>query len=153
MPFVNEYISPEDAAKYHLAEIDAKFNGGNISRQWTIDRERDMYLRNLSWGREEESRHEGVWTLYWKGTPLTLRLDLLGGGGKPGNPGWSHWRLIYLNGSNGLPSTLQDHRQMILDHLKEALLAYKDGGVFSVNTDYAVTLDFAEECMKTWPRS
>ena len=84
MPFVNEYISPEDAAKYHLAEIDANFHGGNISRQWTIDRERDIYLRNLSRGREEETRHESLWTFYWKGTPLTVRLDLLEVAGNPG---------------------------------------------------------------------
>ncbi|MCW4454508.1 hypothetical protein OK348_06835 [Flavobacterium sp. MXW15] len=147
MPFVNEYIPPEDEEKYRLAEIDAKFNGGNRTRQWTIDRERDIYFRNLSRGREEETRHQGVWTFYWKGTPLTLRLDLLGGEGKPGDPGWSHWRLVSLNGTNGLSSALEWHRQSILDDLKQTLLAYKDGGVFSVNTDYRVILELAEECI------
>jgi hypothetical protein len=76
-----------------LAEIDANFRGGNESRDWTIDRERDIYLRNLAIGREEEFRHQGYWTLYWKGTALTIRLDLLAGKGRPGQPGWSHWRL------------------------------------------------------------
>ena len=147
MPFINEYISREDAAKYHLAEIDAKFKGGNESQDWTIDRERDIYLRNLAIGREEEFRHQGYWTFYWKGTALTIRLDLLGGKGRPGQPGWSYWRLAFLNGSNGFPPALREHKQAILDDLKEALLAHKDGGVFSVNTDYAVTLDFGEECV------
>lgn len=80
--FVNEYITPEDAEKYHLAEIDAQFRGGSESRDWTIDRERDIYLRNLSWEREEEARYEGYWTFYWKGTPPTVRLDLLDATGK-----------------------------------------------------------------------
>lgn len=147
MPFVNEYISPEDAAKYHLAEIDAKFNGGNISRQWTIDRERDIYLRNLSRGREEETRHESVWTFYWEGTPLTLRLDLLEVTGKPGGAAWLHWRLVFLNGSNGLPPALKEHRQSILDDLKQSLVAHGDGGVFSLSTECSVTLDFSEGCI------
>jgi hypothetical protein len=145
--FVNEFIATEDAEKYRLDEIDAKFNGGNISRQWTIDRERDIYLRNLSHGREEEARHQGLWTLYWKGKLLTVRLDLMGGDGKPGDPGWSHWLLVRFNGTNGLPPALKGHRQSVLDDLKQALLAYKDGGVFSLNTDYSVTLELAEECI------
>lgn len=147
MAFVNEYITPEDAEKYRLAEIDAKFVGGNKSRDWTIDRERDIYLRNVSMGRDEDTKHEGLWTFYWNGTLLTLRLDLLGGKGKAGDPGWSHWRLVRLNGTNGVPTALKGHRQSILDDLKQALLTYKDGGVFSLNTDYSVTLELAEECI------
>lgn len=147
MPFVNEYISPEDAEKYHLAEIDAKFIGGNKSRDWTIDRERDIYLRNVSMGRDEDTQHEGLWTFYWKGTPLTLRLDLLHATGKRGGAAWSHWRLVRLNGTNGLPSALKGHTQAILDDLRYALLAHKDGGVFSKSTDFTITLDMAEECI------
>lgn len=147
MPFVNEYITPEDEEKYHLAEIDADFNGGNRSRQWTIDREHDVYLRNLARGREEENRHESTWTFYWRGTPLTLRLALLDAWGKAGEPGGGHWRLIFLNGSNGLPLALKGDRHAILDHLKQALMAYKDGGVFSLKTSYSVILDLAEECV------
>ncbi|WP_246432227.1 hypothetical protein [Xanthomonas theicola] len=72
---------------------------------------------------------------------------MLGGDGKPGNPGWSHWRLVFLNGSNGLPPALKERKQAILDDLKQALLADEDGRVFSVDTDYAITLHMAEECV------
>lgn len=147
MTFVNEYVSPEDAEKYHLADIDAKFRWGNESRDWTIDRERDIYLRNISWGREEETLHESLWTFYWKGTLLTLRLDLLHATGKRGGAAWSHWRLVRLNGTNGLPSALKEHKQAILDDLRYALLAHKDGGVSSKSTDFTVTLDMAGECI------
>lgn len=140
MPFVNEYISPEDAEKYCLRDIDAKVIGGNKSRDWTIDRDRNIYLRNVSMGRDEDTKHESLWTFFWKGTPLTLRLDLIGGSGKPGNPGWSHWLLVYLNGTNGLPPPLRDFKQDVLEDLRQALTAHKDGGVFSVNTDYTITL-------------
>lgn len=147
MPFVNEYISPEDAATYRLAEVDAKVIGGNKSHDWTVDRDQDIYLRNLANGREQEFRHQGHWTFYWKGAVLTIRLDLLDGKGKPGHPGWSHWRLVSLNGSNGLPLALKRQKQAILDDLKMALVAYKDGGVFSKNTDYTITLELGDECV------
>lgn len=75
-----------------------------------------------------------------------MRLDLLDGSGGRGEPGWSHWRLVWLNGSNGLPEPLKPHRREILADLKEALLAYKDFGAYSTNTDYSVTLDIDSEC-------
>lgn len=147
MPFTNEYISPEDAAKYHLTEIDAKFGGGNKSRDWTIDRQRGIYLRNLGVGREEEFRHHTYWTFYWKGTSFTLRLDLLEVTGNPGGAAWLHWRLVDLNGSSGLPVALKEHRQSILDDLKQALVAQGDGGVDSLSTECSVTLDFDGGCV------
>jgi len=147
MPFVNEYISPEDAEKYALAEIDAQLRAGGISQQWTIDRERDIYLRIVSRGHEEEDRHESLWSFYWKGTPLLLRLDLLDAGGKRGGAAWSHWGLIFINGSRGLPLQLKDSRQTILEDLRQALSAYKDAGVLSKSTEFSVTLDIAEDCV------
>lgn len=147
MPFVNEYISPDDVARYRLAEIDEKFSWGTGSRDWTIDRERDIYLRSIGRDRDEEFRYRTYWTFFWKGEELTLRLDLLDAWGRPGEPGGCHWRLAYLNGSNGLPGALKRHQQTLVNDLKEALIAYKDDGVFSVKTDYAVVLDFSEECV------
>ena len=147
MPFVNEYISPEDAEKYTLAEIDVQLRAGGISQQWTIDRERDIYLRIVSRGREEEDRHESLWSFYWKGTPLLLRLDLLDAGGKAGSMGWSRWQLVYLNGSKGLPAAMKPNQQRILDDLKEALTTYKDSGILARCTDYTVLLELAEDCI------
>ena len=44
MAFVNEFISAEDVAKYGLKAIDEQFkSNGTNSRDWTIDRERDIY--------------------------------------------------------------------------------------------------------------
>jgi hypothetical protein len=149
MTFINEFTSPEDVEKYGLKQIDKKFEFGTVSaRDWTIDRDRDIYLRNVAvaGGSDIEVRNQHKWTFYWKGHELTLRLDLLEGSGERGEPGWSHWRLVWLNGSNGLPESLKLHRREILADLKEALLAYKDGGAYSSNTDYSVTLDIDSEC-------
>ena len=142
MPFINEYISPEDAEKYGLAAIDA-IHKGTYARDWTIDRDGDMYLRNVANGRHED-HGKAIWTFYWKGTPLTLRMDGVDGGGDRGQPGWTRWCLIHVNGSCGLPADLKIHQAEIIEDLKDALLAYKDGGVFSANTDYRIVLDVAE---------
>ena len=151
MAFVNEFISAEDVEKYGLKTIDEKFIvGGTNSRQWTIDRERDIYLRCVArgGGAEPEIRNQTKWTFYWRGTPLTLRLDLLEGRGEGGEAGWSHWRLVWLNGSSGLPEHLHPQKAQILEDLEEALTAYQGAGVYSADyTDYSVTLDIAEECV------
>ena len=150
MAFVNEFIPDEDVEKYHLKEIDEKFFVGQTnSRQWTIDRERDIYLRNVARGAgaDPDFRNQTTWTFYWKGDPLTVRLDLMEGRGERGGPGWSHWKMIWVNGSNGLPAHLKNHKNQILDTLKEALLAYKDFGVYSSSSSYSITMDIAEECV------
>ncbi len=137
MAFINEYIPEADVKKYGIEEIDKRFIvGGTRARDWTIDREREIYLRNVANGREE-IRYQSTWTLYWKGELITLVLHLLGGAGKRGEPGWSHWKLHHIY----IPSYLEDCRDEILADLKDALTAYKDGGVFSSNTTYSVTLD------------
>lgn len=152
MTFINEFTPPEDVEKYGLKQIDKKFEFGTTStRQWTIDRERDIYLRHVAraGGSDIEVRNQLKWTFYWKGHELSMRLDLLDGSGGDGEPGWSHWRLVlvWFNGGNGLPEPLKPHRREILADLKEALTTYQGAGVYSGNyTSYSVTLDVDSEC-------
>jgi hypothetical protein len=137
MTFVNEHISKEDVEKYSLESIDKKFIvGGTNSRSWTIDRERDVYLRNLTRGREE-NRSESGWSLFWHGEWIYLELSVVGADGKPGGAGWTHWKLRTIE----LPEQLKSKRAEILADLKDALIVYKDFGIYSVCTDYTVTLD------------
>jgi len=151
MPFVNEFISPEDIENFGLQKIDSNFIvGGTNARDWTIDRERNTYLRNVAHGggAEPEIRNQTKWTFYWYGNQLTLRLDLLDGRGGRGEPGWSHWKLVWLNGSNGLPEHLKPDREQILADLEEALTAYRSAGIYSTEyASYSVTLDIAEGCV------
>ena len=137
MAFVNEYIPAEDVKKYGIKEIDKRFvTGGTKSDQWTIDRERDIYLRCVSRGREE-FRSESTWTLYWRGSLIYVDLKLTDGGGTRGGHGWSHYKLLRAE----IPTHLEAQRADILKDLKEALTAYKGGGVFSTRTTSTTTLD------------
>jgi hypothetical protein len=150
MAFINEYIPREDVEKYRLEEIDKHFFPGTRARDWTIDRARDIYLRNveLGGGSDPDLRSQTKWTFYWRDKSLTLRLDSLDGSGRHGEPGWSHWLLVWVNGSDGLPASLKVHKAEFLTDFKEALTAYQGGGVYSANyTDYSATLDIAEECV------
>ncbi len=150
MAFINEFTPPEDVEKYGLKQIDKRFEflGTTSTDQWTIDRERDIYLRHVARGvsGEIEVAYRHRWTFYWKGYELTLGLDLMEGGGERNGPGWSRWRLVWVNGADGLPEPLKPHQREILTDLKQALLTYKDDGVYSATTDYSVTLDIDSEC-------
>lgn len=137
MSFANEQISQEDATKYGIQAIDQQFFvGATNSRSWTIDREREIYLRNVTNGREEH-RSESGWTLFWHGELVFVELKLLELAGPQGGTRSAHWKLLRLE----LPTHFVDHSAEILADLKEALVAYKDGGVFSKATGFSVTLD------------
>lgn len=83
--FFNERISSEDANEYNLSEIDKKFVvGGARSRSWTIDRERNMYIRIVSQGREDIS-HQTAWTFFWGGELLVVELDNISTDDEPGD--------------------------------------------------------------------
>lgn len=147
MGFVNEFIAPEDVAAYNLQEIDKRFIvGGTSARDWTIDRDRGIYLRNVAIGREEFRSHT-TWSFFWEEHLFTLELHLIEGSGGRGEPGWSHWKLKWVDGSFGLPANLKERRSEFLNDLKAALIAYKDFGAYSVNTTYSVTLDIDERCI------
>lgn len=137
MPFINEFIPDADIEKYGIEEINKKYIvGGTKSDQWTIDRDRDIYLRCVARGREE-FRSESTWTFHWGGELIPIELHMLGGGGKRGEPGWTHWKIHHIY----IRPHLQNMRNDILADLKDALIAYKDGGIYSANTTYSVILD------------
>lgn len=151
MGFVNEFIPEEDVEKYGLEAIDEKFFiGRTSSRHWTIDRKRDIYLRNVArgGGAEPELRSQTVWSFYWHGELIYMRLDSVDGGGEVGGVGWSHWKMVWLNGSNGLPPQLQDKKEQIFADVEEALTAYRSAGAYSREwSGYRVILEIDRDCV------
>jgi len=149
MSFVNEIISTQDFEKYKIQEIDKKVGpvGFTSARDWTIDRERDIYIRCVRRGREE-TRSQTGWTFYWKGHLLWVQLEMLKVLGVAGGPRTACWKLVQLNEMGvagiGLPPNLRAHRDEILEHLREALLAENGGGIHSSIKEYRVELEIAE---------
>ena len=142
MAFVNEMIGEDDRKKYGLDEVDKllKRRGKSRQRDWTIDHEREIYLRVINRGREDY-RHESTWHFYWRGELLTVCLETLDAGGQPGGHGWSHYKLVdcYKKGFF-VPDNLSDRREEIIEDLREALTAYKGGGVYSTRKTSETTL-------------
>ena len=142
MAFVNEMISEDDKKKYGLEKVDEwlKKTGKSRQRDWTIDHEREIYLRVIKWGREEFSHHS-TWHFYWRGQLLTVCLELLDAGGKPGGHGWANFKLVdcYKQGFF-VPDHLLDRRNEVVADLRDALTAYADGGIYSATTSHETTL-------------
>lgn len=149
MTFVNEYIPQDDIVRYHIKEIDQRvgLHRRTNSDDWTIDRERDIYLRCVEMG-NFEFRHQSAWTFYWHGELIWVELEMLGCSSERNAPGWSRKRIVKLClmdvESNHLPERLMPQRGEVLKDIEEALLAYKDGGVYSATTTYDLTLEVAE---------
>ena len=150
MNFINEYISKSDMEKYQIKEIDQRVRRylRTNSDSWTIDRETETYLRCVAWG-GEENIGESAWTFYWQGEMLWIELKILDTSSNGRNaPGWSRQivkKLCLMGGdSDHLPERLAVHKYQILKDLEEALLAYKDGGVYSSTTTYTLTLEVAK---------
>ncbi|MFA0923718.1 hypothetical protein [Xanthomonas fragariae] len=151
MAFINEFITSEDIEKYELESIDKKFIfGGSSSRDWVIDREREMYLRNVAHGgaAEPEVRNQTKWSFYWRGELVILRLDLMESGGESKGAGWSHWKLVWINEGKGLPPHLKINCASFIEDLKSALTAHNGfGGAYSKYTDYSAEIDVSEGCL------
>lgn len=139
MAFVNEYISPQDAAAYGVKEIDRRYVvGGTSATHWTIDRERGIYLRHVANGpREPELFHKGTWTLFFDGELIEIGIDNLASTGGLSQPCTSHKAVRSMQ----LPARLEGRRDEILAVLREALLAYRDGGVYAGATSFSLRLD------------
>lgn len=136
MAFVNEYIPEADIEKYQIKEIDEKFHKGHYKPHWTIDRERDIYLRYMHNEREEHSNRH-TYYFFWKKAPLLVTVDIDGGGVMNGKQ-WRHYKLWRLD----IPETLRPYVAEIVADLKAAFVTYREAGVLSDSTDHTATFDF-----------
>jgi hypothetical protein len=136
MAFLNERISDENIKKYGIEEIDRKHYHAHFQPEWTVDHERDMYLREVGSGREEYANRQDF-TFYWGKTLYLVRLTREGRGVRDG-PGQTNWSLISISASQ----ELVDQRNDLVVALKEALSAYKDFGTYSTNTSHVATFTF-----------
>ena len=136
MAFANEYIPAADIEKYGIKEFDKKNHIAHYEPDWTVDHERDIYLRYVCNEREEfANRH--TYAFYWKGTMLMVVVDIDGGGVRNGAQ-WRHYTMWRFH----LPENLKAHETEIIADLKDAFVAYKVGGVLSNSTKFTATFGF-----------
>ena len=138
MAFVNERIPEADVKKYGLEAIDNSLLGAGrtISRDWTIDRARDIYLREVAMGRDELSRIS-TWTFYWKGELIWFKREVVDFKGARNAPCWTHQKVYDFK----IPEAVQNHREEIFRDLHDAFLPYKTGGIYATCTEFSTQLD------------
>lgn len=136
MAFINERISESDMLQYQIEEIDEKlFAGHTLNKQWTIDRERGMYLRMIKRGREEAS-NRSTWLFCRNSEYIILELETLSTSGKRGG----HRELRQKLRSIKLPKMLHSCRNAVLADLRDALVAHKGSGIHSTASSFAYEL-------------
>ncbi len=124
MAFVNEYASPEDVKIYDLDGINQRFGKDPALRyQWTIDRERNVFLIWMEAGREEFAARQ-TFLLWWQGISVFVRL-LSATTGTLDSQVTSRWQLQQID----LSPELDAKRTEILETLKDSLVAYKVSGI------------------------
>ncbi|MDO9091860.1 MAG: hypothetical protein Q8R98_12160 [Rubrivivax sp.] len=142
MTFVNERIAEEDSKKYGLDQIDARWAfGGTSSRQWTVDQERQIRMRQVSHRVEFGYVSSEIgWTIHWGNQVIDVRTitvsrETIG----------SHRHIVYRLLSLEVPASLGVAREEVIAAFREALLVYGDGGIYSGDITSTVTLLAATE--------
>lgn len=137
MPFVNELISDKDFVEYKIAEIDEFYLvGGTRRRDWTIDKERNIYLRQVATGRWEESE-ESTWTFFWGGQLLEVKIQHKGTEKLSDGTYLGKKRLLSID----IPPYLEGKRSEIIADLIDAFSVYKNGGYHAVPCTYVSKLE------------
>ncbi len=141
MAFVNETVSEADIEKYGLRDINQRYHPSlrDMTCQWTIDRERDIYVRKMGTGREETSSHT-TFTFYWKGHLFFWVLDLVIIE-DTATTSVTTWGLI--DGKQlHLPVTLESVREEIMIDFKNALSVAKAASFLVQPKSYNVEFQF-----------
>lgn len=136
MVFVNEEISDEDYVSFDLEALDARPISGNPKpRDWTIDRDRNIYLRLSRVGREENFGMKS-WDFFWKNALIEVELTPVSSVGPRGG----HIETVHQLSSLKMEPELRSHREAIIADLRAALEARMDAGIRSTATSYKHTL-------------
>jgi hypothetical protein len=142
MPFVNEYIPEADYARYDLRRVCGEHNlserGHMYRRDWTVDRESNVFLIQVWSHREAEFNG---WALFWRGTWIFFELKVAET--RTDKEKSSFWARYALRGFS-VPAPLANAKEQIRSDLGRALSAYAGGGVFATIAHRSADVDFVE---------
>lgn len=131
MAFINEKISEANWNKYELLKVDhyarAKGLGPMFTKKWTVDKERDIYLRKIAAKRyiagdgKSEARIS-IWTFYWKNELIWFEELIIDYHPEP--PCRVHSMLYNFS----IPESIIDLKFDIFNDMYEAFYVYGIGG-------------------------
>lgn len=130
MSYMNEYISEENQMKHHIQALYGRYGMTSPRPQWTINHETESFLCFMRGGREDyQSLVDFAFS--YKGEIVELRFDIRAGGVYKGT-GWIKYRKVFIK----IPADLIAEEAHIVSEIKQALIEYKDGGIYSKATTY-----------------
>ncbi len=145
MAFTNEFISPEDFAKYDIGGIIKKIKGINspaITQEdvlgWTIDRSRNIFLLYVTAYGQFEDRHVETYALWWDGAVIEVDLQTMDGSRSDRN---STHVILELHSST-FPTGFSIEHKRVFDVLKEARICHGSTGVFGQLKNYTIEFKF-----------
>ena len=147
MAFVNEYVSAEDIEKYGLAKSYLAMYPGdkklpdNYAPQWTIDRERNIILRQIRGANPaRDGEHWIEFLLELDGKKFFIKVDRVSGSKTLSE---SPYRVAWGNIVQIYPDDLDDARlRQVTETLKEALTARGYDGARKQIPNTIVTFEF-----------
>jgi len=139
MAFINEFISDEDWKKYNIQEIEDSFKIGNSSDDsWTIDKENNIFLKNVAKSRIDDYGRTWVyWVFFWENklyeiTTEVIKLDK----DKSGQNCQAYKKIRQFEFLDNDKEMDYNLREKILPYLTEAFIAHGDAGVYSSQISY-----------------
>ncbi len=136
MAFVNEYIPEADKQKYQITDHSNFYRAG--AGQWTVDREREMFLMYRGGYGPEGPHDEKFWAFYWCGYLLDVCVKNLSSKRAEDDSIRARTRILYIH---GLPVENDSLRQEVLGDLKEALSVYGVAGLLIPFKSFHLELD------------
>ena len=135
MPYVNEKMSDEDFEKYDFETFIEKFGFRTPRFDWTIDRQRDIWLREYYELTDiEENLGAELWTdwgFYWKGSFVVVRTKCIKRTRSDEGVCYGYVKILKF----AIPKEAEQYKQEILKDLKEALEASHLGlGIYATKT-------------------
>ncbi len=136
MAFVNEYIPETDKQKYQITDHSNFYRAG--AGQWTVDREREMFLVYRGGYGPEGAQDEKFWAFYWRGYLLDVHLHNLALSQDSDGNVHSRKRIIQIK---GVTSDLERSRSEIIEDLACALSVYGVAGLLIPTKSYSLVLE------------
>lgn len=135
MTFVNEYIPEADKKKHQITDQSNFYRAG--AGQWTVDRERDMFLVYRAAYGPEGPQDEKFWAFYWRGHLLDVHVQNMDLHQDVDGNVHSRKRIIQIN---GMTTELDGVKSQILKDLKDALSVYGVAGLLIPTKSYELEL-------------
>lgn len=135
--FESARITTEEYVSNNLAAIDAKYPMMTCSRQWTIDRTKNIHAREVSRTVPSDmGPANSFWLLFWKQGYVIFECATHQNAG-PENVWTKHVSLVRLE----LPEELKPHRAEIINDIEALLKVYGTGGIYCRATAFKLKFD------------